>query len=416
VMGVILHVTEAFGGGVFASVTQTCNGLAKLGFNVHLAYSERPETPRQLREHLDPRVTLHRLQMTRNMNPIRDLRSLVDVVRLLRRLRPDVVHLHSSKAGFLGRVAAFPLGIQGRVFYSPRGLAFLRQDTSPIMRRWFRVFERVGARLGGTVVACSASELEQVQARIRPRRATVVENAVDTAAVRPRRARADATCRIGTLGRIGPQKDPAAFAALAEELAGPGVSFTWIGGGDSEAGVTLERAGVTVTGWVARERALEHLAELDVYVQTSRWEGMPLAVIEAQVAGLPAVVTDVAGNRDVVVDGATGFVIDSRPEMAERILQLVADPEMRRRMGAEARRQALARFSVDRMIRELVAAYGLSREPDIPRPAAASQEAWPRYVPAHGRQVAKAPPTVAVAIEPPVSDRPATARQPSQSR
>ena len=246
-MCVILHVTEAFGGGVFASVTQTCNGLAELGFNVHLAYSERPETPQQIREHLDPRVTLHRLQMTRSMNPIRDLRSLVDVVRLLRRLRPDVVHLHSSKAGFLGRLAAFPLGIRERVFYSPRGLAFLRQDTSPLMRRWFRVFERVGATFGGTLVACSASELEQVQARIRPRRATMVENAVDTAAVRPRQARADATCRIGTLGRIGPQKDPAAFASLAEELAGPGVSFTWIGGGDAEASGTLKRAGVTVT-------------------------------------------------------------------------------------------------------------------------------------------------------------------------
>jgi len=122
----------------------------------------------------------------------------------------------------------------------------------------------------------------------------------------------------------------------------------------------LEAAGVDVTGWQERDKALDRLADLDVYVQTSLWEGMPIAVIEAQVAGIPAVVTDVVGNRDVVEDGVTGFVVANPREMYERVAQLSKDPDLRYKMGAEARRRARIRFSLDRMVGDLIGAYGFS--------------------------------------------------------
>jgi glycosyltransferase involved in cell wall biosynthesis len=90
---------------------------------------------------------------------------------------------------------------------------------------------------------------------------------------------------------------------------------------------------------------------------TSLWEGMPLSLLEAQTAGLPAVVPNVEGCRDVVVDGVTGYICDSQAVMAARIEQLIGSPELRRQLGEEARRRALVRFAPERMHREIMQAY-----------------------------------------------------------
>lgn len=358
-MAVILHVVEAFGGGVFASVTQTCNGLARLGHEIHLAYSERPETPLPVSAYLDPRIVLHKVPMTRSIRPLHDLRGLLHLLRLFAKLRPQVIHLHSSKAGFLGRVAAALLGYSSRVFYSPHGLAFLQQDVTPQMRSLYRFLEWLGTRFGGCVVACSRSELQEVEACMRPHRTALVENAIDTAVAVPKSASSEAKCRIGTAGRIAPPRNPEMFRQIAAEIAGPGVEFVWIGGGDEAAANRLKEAGVAVTGWLKREQALQELAKLDIYVQTSLWEGMPVAVIEALAAGIPAVVTDVVGNRDAVEHGRTGFVARNKQEMIGYLRRLIAEPSLRQMMGQEARELALRRFSLERMLTELVALYGL---------------------------------------------------------
>lgn len=359
-MTVILHVVEAFGGGVFASVTQACNGLAMLGYEVHLAYSSRPETPQPVSAYLDPRVTLHPVPMTRNIAPLCDLRALLHLTNLFRKLRPDVIHLHSSKAGFLGRVAAWFVGYEDKVFYSPRGLSFLQQNESGLQRELYRLLEQLGLRFGGTVVTCSRSEFEEVGAHLRSGRIALVENAVDTAIVVPKSTEGGPRCRVGTAGRIAPQKNPEMFLRVIADIAEPNAEFIWIGGGDSSSTMALQQAGVEVTGWLTRERALSELATLDVYVQTSLWEGMPIVVIEAMVAGIPAVVTDVVGNRDVVDHGQTGFIARDQEEMGQYLRQLVMDPSLRRTMGQEARRRALRRFGLERMLAELVALYRVS--------------------------------------------------------
>ncbi|MDR6501688.1 glycosyltransferase involved in cell wall biosynthesis [Burkholderia ambifaria] len=107
-------------------------------------------------------------------------------------------------------------------------------------------------------------------------------------------------------------------------------------------------------------RALELASGLDIYVQTSRWEGMPVALIEAQVAGLPAVVTDVVGNRDVVIHGVTGYIASSADEMARYVAMLCDDLQLREQMGESARKFALYRFSMISIFRQWHAIYGLS--------------------------------------------------------
>ena len=353
----ILQLTEAFEGGVFTSLTRTASVLAERGHDVHLAFSRRGNTPTDVAAHVPQSVVLHELAMGRAIDPRADWRGFVAVRALLRALNPDIVHLHSSKAGVLGRAAARSCGLAARTFYSPRGLSFLQQDHSAGARLAFHVIEWAAARLGGTVVACSASERGLVDRRLRPRQVALVENAVDVDAIPVRVAREDEGVIVGIAGRITYARNPELFAAIAARLARPGVEFRWIGGGEASGRAALEAAGVVVTGWLPRRDALVAMTDLDIYLHPSRWEGMPVALIEAQVAGLPAVATDVVGNRDVIKSGATGYLGHDVDTLAAALSTLIADRALRERMGTRARAEALPRFNVQRLGDDLERLY-----------------------------------------------------------
>jgi glycosyltransferase involved in cell wall biosynthesis len=356
----ILHVTEAFCGGVFTSLTRLSNGLASRGHDVHLAFSRRPETPDDVAAHVHRSIVLHELPLVRSIAPIADVRGVLAVRRLVNELRPDVLHLHSSKAGVLGRAAAWLTGDLQRTYYSPRGLAFLQEDHSPRARAFYRWVERSVARLGGTVVACSQSELDLVRSAVRPERAELVENAIDVDAVPLHAPRNDGRMRIGAAGRATYHKNPELFATIAKRLARDGVDFVWIGGGEAADVRPLLEAGVHVTGWLSRSDALEQTSRLDIYVHPSRWEGMPIALIEAQVCGLPAVANDAVGNRDVVRHGVTGYVSHDAGEMAGYVQRLIDDPALRSSMGGRARADGLARFRLDRLVDDFERVYAAS--------------------------------------------------------
>jgi glycosyltransferase involved in cell wall biosynthesis len=353
----ILHLTEAFGGGVFTSLTRLSTALAQRGHEVHLAYSRRGETPEDGARHVGPGVLLHEMQLARALDPAADVRGLFAVRRLVARIDPDVLHLHSSKAGVLGRVVARLAGRQATTLYSPRGLSFLQENHSERARWLYEVIERASARLGGTIVACSASERDIIERVIGPPHVTLVENAVDVDAIPPRRPRDDGTVRIGIVGRITYARNAGLFAEMSQKLRAPGVRFLWVGGGDEEAASALVAAGVTVTGWMPRREALEAMRELDIYLHPSRWEGMPVALIEAQVCGLPAVATDVVGNRDVIVEGESGFLCRSPAGLLASLERVVREPVLRLQMGARARALALQRFNLNRLVDELEALY-----------------------------------------------------------
>ena len=353
----ILQLTEAFEGGIFTSLTRLATVLAERGNEVHLAYSRRPQTPADVAAQVPSNVVLHEVAMRRAIDPRADWQGFLAVRRLLRGVQPDIVHLHSSKAGVLGRAAARASGLAAHTFYSPRGLSFLQEDHSAFARSTFRAIEWMSARLGGTVVACSASERALIDRHLRPRHVALVENAVDVEAVPMRTARGDDSIVIGIVGRITYARNAQLFAALARRFADPRVQFLWIGGGDAAERMALEQAGVVVTGWMSRQEALAAMARLDIYLHPSRWEGMPVALIESQVAGLPAVATDVVGNRDVVVPGVTGYLGHDLETLAAPLRALIDDRALRERMGARAREEALPRFNLKRLGDDLERLY-----------------------------------------------------------
>lgn len=358
----ILHVTEALGGGLWNVLKLIVTQQVKSNHNVTLIHSMRADTPSAelIDKSLPSGVRRVVVPMVSSISVCNDLKALNDLLKIFRE-DFDVIHLHSSKAGVLGRIASFLQRNGTPCFYTPHGFSFLRRDISSHKRTAFRVFESIPARLAGITLACSESEMQHAQSLFSRNKVVLIENAINVSAIKPAQPDANRFCRVATSGRLCPQKNPAAFSRLAADCEHiPDVEFLWIGGGELEAELLIDGQrprNLVVTGWVSSEEVANHLEETDIFVMTSLWEGMPLSLLEAQTAGLPAVVPDVEGCRDVVIDGVTGYICESPDEMTARIQQLIDEPTLRRRLGDEARKRALIRFAPERMHKEIMQAY-----------------------------------------------------------
>lgn len=360
-MAYIVHATECLAAGTLTFLVQATRTLAERGAEQVLLYARREDTPSGYAEMFHPRVRLHELPSAAE--------SLLGFSRALghslrqhaRDPRCGAIHLHSSRAGFVGRLALAPMRRRPDIFYSPHGLAFLnRRLLLPGMA--FHVLEWLAARVPATMVGCSASEAELLGTLSRnPTR--VLENPVDPTFLQLRPVSV-ARPMVVAIGRICRQKAPERFAALATRfrIAGHPARFVWVGSGEARHTAELQAAGVEVTGWVGGDTVRSLLSEAAVCVQTSRWEGMPLSVLQALAAGVPCVVTDVVGNRDAVRHGITGFVMRHFDAMIVGVQRLLDDPAMRQRFSQAARRDAAERFGPEAFGAALSNLYGLSRE------------------------------------------------------
>lgn len=358
----VFEVVECGGpGGTGEQVAAICNGLDASRFDVSLVYAVRAGSPEEYRARCaGARAAYHVAEMTREIAPALDAAAFRRLRRLFAEHRPDVVHAHSSKAGVLARAAAKLAGVKA-VFYTPHGYGFLQQDRSAASRLLYRAVEKAAARVG-TVIACSPGEAALAESLAGRERVRTVCDAYlgDFPAPLPHDGLV-----VGSCGRLVYARDPDAWLLLAQRLTDSrnGVRCAWIGGGAEEGRLrahleNMNLAGrAEISGWLTAEQARERMRGLDLFVHYSRWDALPNAVLEAMAAGLPVVASDVAGNRDVVVDGVTGFLVKSEVELLERCQRLIDDPTLRLRLGAAGLKRVRRDFSRERMLAELASLY-----------------------------------------------------------
>ena len=356
----IMHITEALGGGVLNVIQQLSSLQSDANHDVTIVHSTRTDTPKlpELLKIFPEPITCIELKMQTNISLLQDLGSLLKLLKIIKKINPDVIHLHSSKAGVLGRIACKLSGRSSACFYTPHGFSFLRKDISSKKRSIFKAIENISSFFGGTTIACSQSELDHAKSAGQ-KKAILIENSIPLNLV-SEAIGSPSGCRITSSGRLCNQKNPSAFRQIAIALNKEPASFLWIGDGELKHELMIDDKlpeNLDLTGWIAREVVVSYLDRSDIFVMTSLWEGMPLALIEAQAAGLPAVVLNVEGCKDIVTDGVTGFICDDIDQMQNRLKQLICDSKLRKKMGLSARKIALRRFAEDRMSSETLAAY-----------------------------------------------------------
>jgi glycosyltransferase involved in cell wall biosynthesis len=287
----------------------------------------------------------------RPIHPWHDVVGLVELVRLCRRLRPDIVHAHSSKVGVLGRLAAWLARVPVRV-YTVHGWSFAAYDGLP--GRVYLWLERLMRPLTTAVVCVAEATRKQgVAARAcDDARTVVIHNAVEVGSFGACAESADLP-RIVSIGRFAYPKD---FATLVESmtLLDGDYRATLVGDGPdaAEVAATVEARGLSdrVELLGAEGAVAELLTRSDIFVLSSRSEGFPVSILEAMAAGLPVVATHVGGIAEAVVDGETGILVPAAdPQaLAGALERLAADVELRRRLGAAGRARALRLFDASR--------------------------------------------------------------------
>jgi glycosyltransferase involved in cell wall biosynthesis len=288
--------------------------------------------------------------LRRPLSPWRDLVAVAELVRLLRRERPDIVHLNSSKALAVGRVAA----VIARV---PICIATVHGWPFSARSRLYLIAERLLAPLATATICVSENELlvGLAAGTCRRDRSVVILNAVDVAAA-PTAHLNGHRPQIVSVGRLRPPKD---FVTLAEALRRlePDTFRAAIIGDGPERDMFPADAPAQLLG--ERDDVRELLAGSDLFVLSSRSEGLPMSVLEAMAAGLPVVATAVGGIPELVVDGETGLLVPpGDPDaLADALRRLVDDPELRQRFGAAGRARAAALFDLPRFRREHVELY-----------------------------------------------------------
>jgi glycosyltransferase involved in cell wall biosynthesis len=309
----------------------------------------------------DPEVRLQPISSARRPSPIADAHSLARLVRLA--ADADVVHGHSAKAGFLARLAAVCTGRAQRCVFTPHGWSFWAADGAEAEA--YRALERLAAHWCGTIVTVGEFERAAgLEAGIgRAEQYVVVPNGIDvTRFAQPRRP---VPGRVLMVGRLAPPKRPdLAIAAVAKtrELH-PQAHLQLVGDGPMRHELEEQIAAAGASGAVellgTRNDIPALLAEAACVVLASDYEGAPLSAIEAMAAGAPVVATGVAGIPELIVDGATGLLVErgSAAALAAALSRVLGDPALAERLGTGGRARAGERHSRARMAAELTAVY-----------------------------------------------------------
>ena len=311
------------------------------------------------------------------ITPRSDLLALRRLEMMFRERNFDVVHTHCAKAGLVGRVAARRAGVS-RIVHTFHGFPFHEFQSMPRRRAYVSVERRLGrftdlALCVGAVVAAEAVRRELIA----PERVRTIGVAVDgpdrlRASMRAgtpqarRLARAelglpaDATV-IGVVGRLTYQKAPEDFLAAMLALRRPDVMGVWVGGGElaERVGRRIRALGLRVVLAGHRADVLDVLPAFDIFVLPSRYEGLPTAIVEAMICGIPVVATAVNAVSDLVVPGETGVLVPPhRPEaLAAAIRYLLDSPAVAARLAATASARLGTRYGEQDLRTALTAAY-----------------------------------------------------------
>ena len=315
-------------------------------------------------------------ELVRDLAPITDYRAYWRLRHLFRSMKPDVVHMHSSKAGIIGRWAAWHEKVPA-VVHTIHGLPFGPSE-SRLRNILYTHLERWAAKRCHAIVSVCDSMTEQALAAGvgRLEQFQTVYSGMDVDAfLNPPRSREDVRKELGlkddevafaTVARLFERKghDDILAAAPAILKANPKVRFVWIGDGilrDKLIGET-ERLGIReaflFVGLVPPGRIPELLGAIDAVVHPSLREGLARVLPQALLVGRPIISYDVDGAREVCLP-ETGILLKPRDisGMTDAILKLAADPELRRKLGSEGRRRFADQFRHETMTRELRSLY-----------------------------------------------------------
>jgi glycosyltransferase involved in cell wall biosynthesis len=359
----ILIVSQVTVDGVAVCVRDLVQAAIGAGYQVTVACPEAGHLSAWVRQR---GAAWERLEMRRSPHPS----DILAVMRLRRLARThDLVHLHSSKAGVVGRLAVASLGARRPpVVFTPHGWSWLVGGRLAPLYRWT---ERIVLPLATTVIAVSEEERAHGQAVLGPRAARILvnPNGVDSRRFSPEGPAADRPegPLLVCVGRLCHARAPDVAVSALALMRTPSARLRLVGDGEDRAAVEELVTALGLDGRVElsgfRPEPAPDLRAADVVVIPSRYDGMALVLLEAMACGAAIVATRVPGTSALGEAGQLVPVEDPR-SLAEAVDALLADPQRRQRLGAAARAQVAENYSLERSLRGILNLWqGLGAQP-----------------------------------------------------
>ncbi len=315
--------------------------------------------------------------LRRSILPGRDYRAYRRLIQRLNELKPDIVHTHSSKAGIIGRRAAYRANVPA-IIHTIHGLAFTA-STSRLVNRAYRMLERYAAPLT-TKIVCVADAMRDQSLAAKVGRAdqyVTVYSGMETGPfLNPEVPRADVRRQlglndehvvVGTIARLFDLKGHDDLLDIAPALCStfPQLRFLWVGDGTLRPAFErrMERMGLRdrfiLTGMVPPTKVPQYAGAMDILAHPSRREGLARALPQGSLAGVPTITYDIDGAKEGTLDGQTGYVLPpfDAKKLSATIALLLQDPARRREMGRCGREFALKRFDAKVMVDALEVVY-----------------------------------------------------------
>jgi glycosyltransferase involved in cell wall biosynthesis len=294
----------------------------------------------------------------RQFNPIKDHFAYMQLLKVVAEVKPDIVHTHTFKAGYIARIRTreinkaagkrvkFVHTFHGHLFDDPEFSGLKSTIINSLERRFAKrtdAIVTVGAQVGKELLERNIGKAKQF---------TNIPPGVE--ALKLPKAKPPTKVTIGWIARVTGVKNPLRALEVAKLF--PEAQFLIAGGGDLLNQVKTQAPKNTkVLGWTD---AAKLFAASDIILSTSENEGMPIALIEAQLASKPVVATNVGGVAEVIVNNKTGFVTKKNTqELAKALEKLINSKSLRTAQGKAAKAHATKAFSVEKMIAAHVSLY-----------------------------------------------------------
>lgn len=376
-----MHIsTRLILGGSQENTVISCEGQVERGHSVSLVYGPIYGPEGSLLEHVRGHggiETIETPRLVREIAPVKDLRCRADLRRIMRRWKPDVVHTHSSKAGILGRAAAWAQRVPC-VVHTIHGLAFHRYQPGWRNQLYIRAERFAARRCHRIICVADAMRRQALEAGIgRPQQYVTVYSGIRTGQfidpgcrrpeVRRELGLGDEDFVLGTVSRLAELKGhDDLLDALGPLMAQrQNVKLLWVGDGWWRDRLTrrIEAMGlrrrVMLTGLVEPDKIPWYMQAMDVLVHPSYREGLPRAVPQALLSGVPVVVYDVDGAGEACIDGETGKLVapGDLAALLGAVQWMIDHPRQRQAMGDRGRQVCVGRFDAAAMVEQLETVY-----------------------------------------------------------
>ncbi|QQZ07862.1 glycosyltransferase family 4 protein [Heyndrickxia vini] len=300
--------------------------------------------------------------LIREIHLIYDMKALIELRRALKAMKPDLLALHSSKAGLIGRVAGWSLGIP--TVLTAHGWAFTEGVSRK--KRWiYSILEKFAGFISTGIVSVSHYDRQLAinNKVIAEKKIRVIQNGVPDIERRKLAAPHINPVNMIMVARFAEPKDYQTLVEVLSKLKTKEWKIHFVGEGPLKRDIELEvdKRGLSerVTFLGKRDDVPEILANSQIFILLSKWEGLPLSIIEAMRSGLPVIASNVGGVSELVQNGKSGFLIEKgdKEGLLEKITQLIDQPMLRKQFGQSGRMIYIENFTIERMVDDTLTFY-----------------------------------------------------------